>query len=262
MAIITTSNIRKTYGNIVAINDVSISVEEGEILALVGDNGAGKSTFIKMLSGIESPTSGTIYFGGEEFDISTYDEAREAGIETVYQDLGLVTKQSVAANVFLGKELVGDGYLSKTVGLVDESRMKAEANRLLDRIGFSVDVTERVDNLSGGQQQAIAIARALQSDPEILILDEPTSALSIEGVRRVHDVIRELNEQGLTILIISHNIDEILSLADRIAVLAQGEHMGTVAAGGISRDEIVSMMLGERRNDKEDTPDDSLQGAA
>lgn len=244
--IIQTESLSKSFGNVKAIRDVSIDVEPGEVLALVGDNGAGKSTLIKMLCGVLQPTDGDIIIRGKKTEFDNYNEARQAGIETVYQDLALAQAQSVAANVFLGHEAVRDDILGRLFGIVDEERMIAEAEQALDRVNIPIDPQAKVRNLSGGQQQAVAIARALQSGPDILIMDEPTSALSIEGVRNVLNVVENLRSQGITIILISHNIRQVQATADRISVLAQGQLMGTRKADQTDREEIVSMMMGAK----------------
>ncbi|WP_152040158.1 ATP-binding cassette domain-containing protein [Salinigranum salinum] len=242
--IIETRNLSKHFGSVKAVQSVSLDVRKGEVLALVGDNGAGKSTMIKMLCGVLQPTDGEIVLRGEETSFSNYNDARQAGIETVYQDLALARAQSVAANVFLGHEAVRDDLLGRLFGFVDEEHMMREAEKALDRVNIPIDPEAKVRNLSGGQQQAVAIARALQSNPDILIMDEPTSALSIEGVRNVLRVVDDLRSQGITIILISHNIRQVLATADRISVLAQGRLMGTRDAEETDREEIVSMMMG------------------
>jgi ABC-type sugar transport system ATPase subunit len=244
--IIQTEGLSKSFGKVEAIRDVSIDVEPGEVLALVGDNGAGKSTLIKMLCGVLQPTDGDIIIRGEKTEFDNYNEARQAGIETVYQDLALAQAQSVAANVFLGHEAVRDDILGRLFGVVDEERMIAEAEQALEQVNIPIDPKAKVRNLSGGQQQAVAIARALQSDPDILIMDEPTSALSIEGGRNVLNVVKNLRSQGITIILISHNIRQVQAAADRISVLAQGQLMGTREADQTDREEIVSMMMGAK----------------
>lgn len=242
--IIRTDGLSKRFGNVQAVTDVDVAVREGEVMTIVGDNGAGKSTLIKMLCGVLQPSDGQIYIHGESVTFGGYNDARANGIETVYQDLALADKQTVAANVFLGNEPLRDDFLGQTLRLVDKEYMHEQSAVALDRVKIPVDPQARVENLSGGQQQAVAIARALQSSPDILIMDEPTSALSIEGVRNVLDVIENLQEQGLTIVLISHNIQQVLAIADRISVLAQGRLMGVRDAAETDREEIVSMMMG------------------
>ena len=243
-SILRTEQLSKQFGNIHAVEDVDFSVQEGEVMALVGDNGAGKSTLIKMLCGVHEPTSGRIFVRGESVSFENYNDARKHGIETVYQELALAEDQTVAANVFLGHEPTRDSFFGRWLNLVDEERMIEEAAANLDRVKIPVDPHAKVKNTSGGQQQAVAIARALQSDPDILILDEPTSALSIEGARNVLRVIDDLRKQGLTIILISHNIRHVLGIADRISVLAQGRLMGVREAADATRNEIIALMMG------------------
>lgn len=242
--IIHTEGLSKHFGSIRAVQDVDFSAREGEVMALVGDNGAGKSTLIKMLCGVFEPTSGKMFVRSEEVEFSGYDEAREYGIETVYQHLALAEKQTVAANVFLGKEPVRQDFIGRLLRLVDEEKTIEESKRALNRVNIPVDPNARVENLSGGQQQAVAIARALQSDPDILIMDEPTSALSIEGARNVLGVIEELRDEGLSIILISHNIREVIGVADRISVLFQGRLAGVRERDECDREEIIGLMMG------------------
>ena len=238
-----TRGLSKYFDNIRAVDDVTLEVPTQGITAIVGDNGAGKSTLIKMLCGILEPTAGEIYVHGDRVTFEDYTDARNHGIETVYQDLGLVEKQTVYENVFLGSEPSQSG-ISGWLGFVDKEYMIEQATETLERLNIPVDPTEKVENLSGGQQQAVAIARALQFDPDIFIMDEPTSALSIEGVSNVLRVINRLREEGHTIILISHNIDEVLTIADNIAVLAHGKLMGVIDAEDATREQVVSMMMG------------------
>ncbi len=242
--IIHTEGLTKHFGSIQAVQDVDFSVREGEVMALVGDNGAGKSTLIKMLCGVLEPSAGQVYIRGDPVSFSSYDDARAYGIETVYQDLALAEKQTVAANVFLGKEPLRDDFLGRLLRIVDENYTIEEAKQSLDRVNIPVDPRARVSNLSGGQQQAVAIARALQSDPDVMIMDEPTSALSIEGARNVLGVIDDLRDEGLSIILISHNIREVIGIADRISVLFQGKLTGVRDEDTFDREEIIGMMMG------------------
>lgn len=242
--ILYTEQLSKQFGNVHAVQNVDFSVRKGEVMALVGDNGAGKSTFIKMLCGVHKPTKGEIYIRGENVSFGDYNDARKYGIETVYQDLALAPSQSVAANVFLGHEPTRGGTIGRWLRLVDEDRMVSESKENLDRVQIPVDPEAIVSNLSGGQKQAVAIARALQSEPDILIMDEPTSALSIEGARNVLRVIDDLRNQGLTIILISHNIRHVLGIADRVSVLAQGQLMGIRDTDDVTRNEVIALMMG------------------
>ena len=259
--IIRTEGLTKEFGNLSAVSNVDFEAREGEIMALVGDNGAGKSTLIKMLCGVVTPTAGKIFLKGDEVHLDNYNQARNFGIGTVYQDLALARSQTVAANVFLGDEPFRKGVLGK-LGLVDEDRMISASSEALERVKIPVDPQARVRNLSGGQQQAVAIARALQFDPEILIMDEPTSALSIEGVRNVQEVIRNLNDSGITIILISHNIEEVMGVSDRITVLHQGKINAVLEADSTDRQEIVFHMMGGRVDEPASTPAEGEDAAA
>lgn len=254
--IIRTEDISKHFGEIKAVDEVDFEVEEGEIMALIGDNGAGKTTLIKMLCGVLEPTTGKILVRDQEVEFDNFNDAREAGIEVVYQDLALAKKQTVASNVFLGHEPVRKDLLGRILRFVDEDRMVKASSQALERVEIPVDPQAKVRNLSGGQQQAVAIARALQFDPEILIMDEPTSALSVEGVRNVHGIIKSLKEEGITIILISHNIREVLTIADRVTVLAQGQLMGVRRAANTDREKLVEMMMGIET--EEQVPGDSV----
>lgn len=242
--IIQIEDISKSFGSVQALKDVSFSIQENEVLALVGDNGAGKSTLIKILSGVLQPTSGTIYLKGEAADLQGYQNAQDHGIETVYQEFALAPNRSVRENIFLGKEPVSSGPIGRLLRMVDDGRMRVEAEAVLDDVGIDLDPDATVGNLSGGEQQSVEVARALQSDPDIIILDEPTSALSVEAARRILDLIKRLQDRGITIIIISHNMDEIFEVSDRIAILATGELMGVEQTEALTREEIIQMMMG------------------
>ncbi|MFA9518373.1 ATP-binding cassette domain-containing protein [Halopenitus sp. H-Gu1] len=215
-------NIVKQFGRITALDDVTIDIESEEIFALIGDNGAGKSTLMNVLSGVHSPTSGQIYVDGEEVHFSNPSDAREKGIETVYQDLALMDDLDIATNIFMGQ------FPKKGVGplkYIDwEETFERSEEIMMETLDRDVDINTEVEFLSGGQRQLVAIGRALAFDPDVIILDEPTSALSVDATRLVQDTIEQLSrEQGITIIIVSHNIESVLELADRIGVLYQGQ---------------------------------------
>jgi ABC-type sugar transport system ATPase subunit len=257
--VIRTEGLTKEFDTIKAIQNVDFSANKGEIMAIVGDNGAGKSTLIKMLCGVLEPTDGEIFVRGDRVSFEDYNKARQMGIGTVYQDLALAKSQTVSSNVFLGNEPTKEGIFGR-LGLVDKERMTREAAEALEKVQIPVDPNSQVENLSGGQQQAVAIARALQFEPDILIMDEPTSALSIEGVRNVLNVVNSLRQEGISIILISHNIEEVLGIADRISVLHQGELMGVLDAKEADREDIVLKMMGEKKSSQaaplEDIRDD------
>ena len=236
--------ISKSFGPVQALEDVSFSIKRNEVIGLVGDNGAGKSTLIKILSGVHQPTEGEMLIDGEVADFDDYDDAQDAGIETVYQELAISPQRSVAENVFLGKEPERSGPLGKYLGFVDDERMRRESREVLDRLGIDVDPTAEAGGLSGGQQQTVAVARALQSDPEIIILDEPTSALSVEASEKIMDLVDDLKAEGHTIIMISHSMEEIFEVTDRVAVLASGRLMDVKETTNTSQDELVQLMMG------------------
>lgn len=252
-AAIEMNNIRKTYGSIVAIDDVDLTLRDGEVLALVGDNGAGKSTLVKCLSGVHTPDEGTIKIRGEEVTINDPRKAKDLGIETTYQDLALASNLTVAKNIFLGREeVLGPDWL---FGILNESRMKERTQELLDDLKIGdIDPDALAGDLSGGQRQLVAISRMLLTDPDIVIMDEPTSALSVEGAKQVLDLIDRLREQGISVLLISHNLENVLDVTDRIKVLFRGQDAGVVEAEGVTRDQIVSRLVsGHPEEHSEDT---------
>lgn len=240
--VIETRNISKDFGNVQALKDVDLTLQKGEILGLLGDNGSGKSTLVKILVGIHQPTEGQVLVRGKEVDIGGPREARKHGIATVYQDLALVDELSVAQNMYLGrmprKTVLGP------ISVIDYGTMNEEAERILrERLNIHIEPTTNVEFLSGGERQAVAIARALVTDPEILIMDEPTSALSADATNRVQDLIRALREEGISILLISHDLSEIFDLTDRNTVLNNGDLVGTVAVDDVVEDDVVKMMM-------------------
>ncbi|MBV0926422.1 ATP-binding cassette domain-containing protein [Halomicroarcula limicola] len=246
-SVIELNGISKQFGQIQALEDVSFGIEENEVLALVGDNGAGKSTLIKIISGVLQQTSGTIHIRGEEVEIGDYNDAEDRGIETVYQDLAIAPNRTVAQNIFLGNEILEGGPLGQLLRFVDDDAMEQEASKLLSRLELDLDPSAAVKNFSGGEQQSVAIARALQSDPNIVILDEPTSALSLDATQRVLDLIKRLNEQDVTIIFISHNLEAVFDVADRAAILASGRLVGVEDLTDVTEDELVGMMMGRAR---------------
>ena len=249
--ILAAENVAKHYGGIVALEDVSLSVHDNEVLAIVGDNGAGKSTFIKLLSGVIPATSGQFYVRGREDDelgevvLDSPSKAKESGIETVFQDMALSKQHDVAANIFMGREPRDDGVLGTLFRRVDRDRMEREAVDALDEIGFQMDPAATTEELSGGQQQAVAVARALITDPRIVILDEPTAEVSVEGSRKILDLIENLQEAGKTVIFITHNLEEVFNVADRIAVLRSGNLVAELDNdGSYEREDLVGYMTG------------------
>lgn len=257
-AIVSVGGLSKRYEGVQALDGVTFDVHENEILALVGDNGAGKSTLIKSLAGVINPTSGSIHVrrDGElaEHVFDDPNDARQAGIETVFQNLSLSGQHDVASNVFMGREPIQDGRFRRLFGHVDRDRMEREAVEGLEQIGFRVDPTAPTSELSGGQQQAIAVARALISEPEIVLLDEPTAEVSVEGSQKILEVIESLQDEGHTVIFISHNLQEIFEVADRIAVLRDGELVDVLDNdGSCDREHVVSLMTGAILGSKDES---------
>jgi|AntDeeMinimDraft_4_1070355.scaffolds.fasta_scaffold02168_5 ABC-type sugar transport system ATPase subunit len=234
-------DIEKRYGEIVALDGVDLTLRKGEILALVGDNGAGKSTLINCLAGVHSPTSGRIEVDGRKVTIDSPRESKQLGIETTFQDLALASNLTVAQNIFLGREeMKGPDLL---FGLLDKQSMNERTRELLEDLNIDVEPDALVGDLSGGQRQLVAISRMLLTDPQVVVMDEPTSALSVEGADRVLDLIERLRDQGISVLLISHNLENVIQIADRVQVLYQGLDAGTVDGATTTRDEIVGRMV-------------------
>lgn len=227
----------KAFGHVQAIRDVSLRLDRGEILVLVGDNGAGKSTLIKILSGLYAPDAGTILVDGVSRQMHSPADAVKSGIATVYQDLALVDTRDVAQNLYLGNEF--------TVGpFVDRSRGIREATSLLEKLRLPIPASGvTVDALSGGQRQAVAVARTLVTDPRIVIMDEPTAALGVTESARVMELAVQLRDEGRGVLIISHNLQQVWNVADRIMVLRLGRMVGVRERSRSSIDEIVQLIV-------------------
>jgi ABC-type sugar transport system ATPase subunit len=235
-------DISKRFGGVVALDDVSIDVAAGQITGLVGDNGAGKSTLIRILSAVLSADSGTIELDGAEVHFTSPAEARAAGIETVYQDLALAGNMPVWANIFLGRELLRG---PTRLNLLDKRRMADEARAMLSRLSRNMPAIEApAAQLSGGQRQAIAIARATAWGSRVVIMDEPTAALGPAETRSVEEVIVELRDRGFAVLIISHNLEQVFRLVDRVWVLRRGRMIGNRWLAETTPEEVVGMITG------------------
>lgn len=229
----------KSFGAVTALERVDIEVYPGEITGLVGDNGAGKSTLIKIISGVHQADSGLVEFDGREVSFASAAEARAAGIETVFQDLALAGNMSVWANIYLGREK------TTSFGFLDKKGMSQSARQMLEQFRMNVPpIDAPVAALSGGQRQAIAIARAAAWGSKLIIMDEPTAALGVGETAAVEEVIRGLRDQGYGLLIISHNLDQVFRLADRITVLRRGRYVGSRMTSETTPEEIVAMITG------------------
>jgi simple sugar transport system ATP-binding protein len=245
--IIEMQGITKSFGAVQALKGVDLSLAHTEVLGLVGDNAAGKSTLMKVLSGAYLPESGDILIEGRRVKIGGPEDARQLGIEMVYQDYALADNLDVASNVFLGREIA-----RLNLGLfkvMNKGRMEQEARRLMERLKIAIaSVRLRVENLSGGQRQAVAIGRATAFDAKVIIMDEPTAALSIAAIGQVLDLIRELSRQGASIILISHRLEDIFEVGDRVVVLRHGRRVGDLPIKGQSlaefREKVVARMVG------------------
>lgn len=241
--LLTVEKVSKSFGGIHAVRDVSLELYPGEVLALAGDNGAGKSTLIKMIAGVHQPDDGTIRYGGRDITHLNPREVRAVGIETIYQDLALADNLDVGINLFLGRELSRRAL--GIVPVIDRKTMQQEAARVLKELGIVIqDLTQPVANLSGGQRQAIAISRAIYWNARVLIMDEPTAALGVPEQREVMALIERLKAQGVGLIFISHNLNDIFSVSDRIVVLERGRKAGERRASETDGDEIVKLMMG------------------
>ena len=240
--LVRTERLRKEFGAVVALGDVTIDVNPGEVVALVGDNGAGKSTAVKCIAGVYEPTSGQILLEEQPVHFSSPLDARRQGIEVVYQDLALANAQPVYMNMFLGRELV-KGRLRR----LDRQTMMAETQTLLDELDVRIDSPRNaVRDLSGGQRQGVAIARALRWAQRLVLMDEPTAALGVAETRRIEEMIRRMRDRGSAILLVSHSLDQVFRLADRICVLRRGRQVGIRRSSETTGDEIVAMITGLR----------------
>jgi D-xylose transport system ATP-binding protein len=230
----------KNIGAVSALTDVDLDVHSGEVVALVGDNGAGKSTLVKILAGVHQPSAGTITFGGKEVALADPATALGLGIATVFQDLALCENLDVVANIFLGREL--------NPPRLDEVSMEIRAWTLLNELSARIpSVREPVASLSGGQRQTVAIARSLLLDPRLIMLDEPTAALGVAQTAEVLNLIERVRDRGLGVIIISHNMEDVRAVADRIVVLRLGKNNGVFTPDS-SNQELVSAITGATDN--------------
>ena len=234
----------KRFGNIQALNGVDIKIYAGSVLALCGDNGAGKSTLIKTLSGVHKPDSGDLLSFGEKVIINTPREASNLGIETVYQDLALCENLNVVQNLFLGREKCYQANFVSRLFL-DNKNMFLETKRVFKLLGTNIpSLTNQISTLSGGQRQAVAIARAVIWGSRVVILDEPTAALGVDQTQNVHKIIKNLKEQGVGIVLITHNMEDVFALADRVVVLRQGSKTAEMKTNSCSPDDIIKAITG------------------
>ena len=242
--ILEAKNVSKFFGTITALKDANLSLRSGEVLGVVGDNGAGKSTLMKVLSGLYNPSEGSIYFEGKEVFFSSPRDSQDLGIEMVYQDLSLAENLPIGDNIFLGREPTRS---FGPIKFLDHKKRKQFTEEHLAKLKINVkSADQKVEELSGGQRQAVAIARATAFDAKIVIMDEPTAALAVKEVGMVLDLIIGLKNLGVGVIVISHRMDDIFSVSDRVMALFQGANFAESLLKETSRDEVVGWIMGKK----------------
>ncbi len=238
----------KNFGPVRALRGVDLRLDRREVLGLVGDNGAGKSTLMKVLTGVHQPDAGEIFFEGQQIQFATPHDSRMIGIEMVYQDLALAGNLSVDNNIFLGREMTRS-YLGGLIKFLNHKGMVIEAVQLLERLRIDIkSVDFRVETLSGGQRQAVAIGRSAGFEAKVVIMDEPTAALAVKEVSKVLDLIHGLKDHDVSIIFISHRLQDIFAVCDRIMVLRQGQVVGNTPKSETNMDEIVALITGAQES--------------
>lgn len=239
--LVSLKNIRKSFGAVTALRGVSIDIAPGETFALLGDNAAGKSTLMKVLTGVYQPDDGDIELDGTATEFSTPAASRSWGIEMIYQDFALADNLDVRANIFLGRE-PQKNILGPLLKVVDRRFMERETRRVLDILDIKINPRLKVRRLSGGQRQAVAIGRALAFDAKLIVMDEPTANLSVAKVDKLIEVTQRLKDLGIAVIIITHRLDEAFAVADRFAVMRQGEVVGRYAVGEVSETQVAHLI--------------------
>ena len=235
--ILTLRGVGKRYGAVEALTGADLDVAQGDVLGICGDNGAGKSTLIRIISGAQEPSAGEMTVRGAAVRFRSPHDAYAAGIATIYQDLALSPRLAIWKNVFLGAELT-------RFGLLDKARMRADAARYMARLGVTIaDMDIAVENLSGGQRQAVAISRALRLNAELIVMDEPTAALGVKETAQVLELIRRLKADGKTIILVSHNMAEVVAVASRVAILKSGRKVIDRTTVGLDADKLAHMVM-------------------
>jgi simple sugar transport system ATP-binding protein len=241
------AGVSKSFGPVAALRDVSMRIGEAEAVGLIGDNGAGKSTLVKVLSGVYAPSSGRIELDGRPIAFHSPLDARRSGIEMIYQDLALCNDLDITANIFLGREI---RRRRAFISILDRIGMRAETARILDELGIAIAPDREVGTLSGGERQMVAVARALQFQPRLLLMDEPTAALSAEKIRVLLALVDGLKQRGVSVLLISHRFTDIIHVCERVLVVRQGALVGEVQprAQSVERTmaEMHALMTGEQ----------------
>lgn len=244
--VLRTRGLMKRYGTVVAMNGADFDLYPNEILGVIGDNGAGKTTLIRSISGATIPDHGTIELDGKEIRFNTPEDARKAGIETVYQNLALSPALSIADNMFLGRELLKPGLMGSVFRKLDHKRMEAFARDKLSELGLLTiqNINQAIETLSGGQRQGVAVARAVAFGSKVVIMDEPTAALGVKESRRVLELIQEVNSKGMPIVLISHNMPHVFEVCDRIHIHRLGRRLCTIDPKQVSMSDAVALMTG------------------
>ena len=236
----------KTFGRVIGLDGVSFDLYKGEVLAIIGDNGAGKSTLIKAVTGALVPDAGQVFLDGKEVHFRTPQDARQAGIETVYQTLAVAPALDIAANMFLGRERRRKGVLGSVFRMLDKSGMKADAGKSMGNLGIATiqNMSQAVETLSGGQRQAVAVARAATFATKFVVLDEPTAALGVKETGQVLNLIQQIKSKGLPVILISHNMPNVFEVADRIHIARLGGSAGVITPKSHTPTEAVAIMTG------------------
>jgi len=237
----------KRYGGLVALDGADFELRPKEILAVIGDNGAGKSTLIKSLSGAIIPDEGSIEVDGQLVHLKSPADARDAGVETVYQDLAVASAMNIAENIFLGREILLPGLRGKFLRMIDSKKMYEQAEGFMERLKIGIkSIRQAVETLSGGQRQGVAVARGAAFAKHVVILDEPTAALGVKEGNMVLDLIRKVRSEGLAVVIISHNMPHVFEIADRIHIQRLGKRVALVNPKVISTSDAVAVMTGAK----------------
>lgn len=243
--VLTLDGLSKSYGPVRALRDVSLTVRSGEVLGLLGDNGAGKTTLVKCLSGIVKPDHGHVFVNDEEIHVASPKQARDLGIETVHQDLALIDTLDVTANLFLNREEVAGRGPLRLFGFIKNRRMHTEAKEILDSLKINIpSVRYPIERLSGGQRQAVAVGRAVAWGQRIVLMDEPSAALGVEQTRLVLELIRTLRERGIVVVLISHNMQNVLDVCTRAVVLRHGSVVADVAISDVTGRDLIEHITG------------------
>jgi fructose transport system ATP-binding protein len=247
-------NLVKTFGKVVGLNGANLELYPGEVLAVIGDNGAGKSTLIKCFSGAHIPDSGEMFIGGESVTFKSTQEARQHGVETVFQTLAVSPALDIASNLYLGREVRKPGFVGKVFRTLDKKGMRAASKQHLSDLGIGTiqNITQAVETLSGGQRQAVAVARAAAFGSQVIILDEPTAALGVRESARVLQLVKDLRDRGMPVILISHNMPQVFEVADRIHVQRLGRRAAVITPQTHTMNDAVAIMTGALTVDEAD----------